>query len=43
MIVFEKVTKKYEQNTVVKDISFTVDRGSLVVLIGPSGCGKTPF
>ncbi len=41
MIVFEKVTKKYEQNTVVKDISFTVDRGSLVVLIGPSGCGKT--
>lgn len=41
MIVFEKVTKNYEQNTVVKDISFTVDRGSLVVLIGPSGCGKT--
>ena len=41
MIEFKSITKKYDQMTVVHDISFTVDRGSLVVLIGPSGCGKT--
>lgn len=41
MIEFKNISKKYDQDTVVSDISFTVDRGSLVVLIGPSGCGKT--
>ncbi|MEA5013087.1 MAG: ABC transporter ATP-binding protein [Candidatus Limiplasma sp.] len=41
MIEFKRVTKKYGKETVVSDISFTIDKGSLVVLIGPSGCGKT--
>lgn len=41
MIEFKNITKKYGQQAVVSDISFTVEKGSLVVLIGPSGCGKT--
>ena len=41
MIEFKGVTKRYEQEAVVSDISFKIDKGSLVVLIGPSGCGKT--
>ena len=43
MIQFEKVSKKYRgmQEDVVKDISFTIPSGEIVVLIGPSGCGKT--
>ena len=41
MLEFKNVTKRYGQNSVVSNISFTVDSGSLVVLIGPSGCGKT--
>ena len=41
MIRFDKITKKYGQQTVLSDISFEVNKGELVVLIGPSGCGKT--
>jgi putative transcription antitermination factor YqgF len=41
MIEFKNITQKYGQTTVISNISFTVDKGSLVVLIGPSGCGKT--
>ena len=41
MIEFKRVTKKYGKEAVVTNISFTIEKGSLVVLIGPSGCGKT--
>lgn len=41
MICFNKITKKYGQETIVSDISFEIEKGDLVVLIGPSGCGKT--
>ncbi len=41
MIEFKNATKKYDGKIVVSDISFTVKKGELVVLIGPSGCGKT--
>jgi iron(III) transport system ATP-binding protein len=35
------VTKLYGDVTAVRDVSFTVEAGSLVTLLGPSGCGKT--
>lgn len=41
MIIFENVTKKYKNATVLKDISFKIADGELVCLIGESGCGKT--
>lgn len=43
MIQFENVSKRYRTGgeEVVKNISFTVEKGEVVVLIGPSGCGKT--
>ena len=44
-IVVENVSKSYgllELNKeVVKDCSFTIERGKLTVMIGPSGCGKS--
>jgi osmoprotectant transport system ATP-binding protein len=42
-IVFDKVSKQYKNAAApaVNQVSFTVDPGSLVVLLGPSGCGKT--
>ena len=43
MIDFLNVSKIYKGNDeeVVKNISFTIPKGQIVVLIGPSGCGKT--
>ncbi len=41
MIQFKQVSKKFKDTTVLKDISFDIEKGKLVVLIGLSGCGKT--
>ncbi|GGH83416.1 osmoprotectant transport system ATP-binding protein [Pullulanibacillus pueri] len=42
MIEFQEISKVYEDGfKALKDISFTVKEGELLVLIGPSGCGKT--
>lgn len=41
MLEIRNVTKVFKNKTIIKNISFTVDKGEFVVLIGPSGCGKT--
>ena len=41
MIQFSNVSKYYENEAVLKDISFFVDKGDLVYITGPSGAGKT--
>lgn len=45
MITYDSATKIFggRQNpvTALKDVSFTVEEGNVVVLLGPSGCGKT--
>jgi len=40
-VEFRNVAKRYGAVTVVSDVSFTVEAGTLVTLLGPSGCGKT--
>lgn len=35
------LTKKYDDKTVVKGISFTVKRGEIFGILGPNGAGKT--
>ncbi len=40
-VVFENVSKRFGAVIAVDNISFTVEKGSLVTLLGPSGCGKT--
>ena len=37
----EHVGKHYAGQRAVKDLSFTVERGSFFSILGPSGCGKT--
>ncbi|MBW2031961.1 MAG: ABC transporter ATP-binding protein, partial [Deltaproteobacteria bacterium] len=45
MISYEHVTKIYGEGksavTALSDVSLTVEKGKIVVLLGPSGCGKT--
>jgi iron(III) transport system ATP-binding protein len=38
---FEDVVKAFGDVVAVRDLSFTIEPGSLVTLLGPSGCGKT--
>ena len=41
MLEFKNITKVFKNQTVIKDISFTVNKGEFVVIVGQSGCGKT--
>lgn len=40
-ITFDKVTKRFGNNTVIEDLDLKIEDGSFTVLVGPSGCGKT--
>jgi len=44
-VAVSNVSKTFGSNEslvyALKNISFTVEEGSFVVIIGPSGCGKT--
>lgn len=41
IVTFQNVEKKYDESTVLKDISFQLEKGKFYTLLGPSGCGKT--
>ena len=41
LLKIEHLTKRFEDNTVLDDISFTVRKGEVIVVVGPSGCGKS--
>lgn len=41
MIKVEKLSKKFENNEVLKSISLQIEKGEVVSIIGPSGSGKT--
>ena len=37
----KNLTKRYEQKTVVDDVSFQIPKGKVISLIGPNGAGKS--
>lgn len=41
IIDIEHLTKRFGDNTIINDLSLSVEKGEVVVLIGPSGCGKS--
>ena len=40
-VVFEKVSLAFDDNVVLRDLSFTVPKGSMRILLGASGAGKS--
>ena len=40
-IEIKNLNKNYNNIEAVKDINFTINKGSIVGLLGPNGCGKT--
>ena len=41
MITFNKIAKKYQERTVLKDITFTIKQNTITILLGPNGAGKS--
>jgi ABC-2 type transport system ATP-binding protein len=41
IIEVDKVYKQYNQREILKDVSFTIKKGSINGLLGPNGAGKT--
>ncbi len=41
MIQLSNVTKSYDEQIVLSNISFTIEKGELAFITGPSGAGKT--
>jgi iron(III) transport system ATP-binding protein len=40
-VEFRRVSKAFGPVVAVREVSFTIEAGTLVTLLGPSGCGKT--
>jgi ABC-type Fe3+/spermidine/putrescine transport system ATPase subunit len=40
-VVFDRVSLAFDDNVVLREISFTVRAGSMTILIGASGSGKS--
>jgi multiple sugar transport system ATP-binding protein len=40
-IVLESITKRFEQTTALRNVSFEIQHGEFFVLLGPTGAGKT--
>lgn len=41
IISFDQVAKSYDDETILKNVSFEIEQGKFYTLLGPSGCGKT--
>lgn len=41
LLEIEHLTKRYDANLILNDLSLTVHRGEVIVVVGPSGCGKS--
>src|SRR5690606_26698907 len=41
LLTVDKITCRYDRTLVFRELSLSVEEGSIACLLGPSGCGKT--
>ena len=41
LLEIRHLVKKFGENIVLNDISFSIEKGAVLVILGPSGCGKS--
>ena len=41
MLTVEHITKRYDENIILDDLSLDIRKGEVLVLVGPSGCGES--
>ena len=41
LLELKNIKKSFDSNVIIKDLSLTVEKGEVIVILGPSGCGKS--
>ena len=41
LLEIKNIKKSFDQNVIIKDLSLSVEKGEVIVILGPSGCGKS--